>query len=232
MLKIIEKIMDRLILPIPNFQNYINNRYNRKGHTVIPINVLKKLYYENIGLRFISDEQLDTVYSINDYKFLDIKETDVVLDIGANIGAFSMIASKKAKHVYAIEPLFSDEIKDNISVNNIKNITVIESGLGSLGGGQWLSYGSKSKLVSLLPLLKIIELCGGHIDFLKCDCEGGEWIIKPDDLIGIRRIEAEIHCFNKEHEISEFESILEIAGFKYETEILSESTMIIHACKL
>ncbi|HMV50520.1 MAG TPA: hypothetical protein PKD31_22460, partial [Blastocatellia bacterium] len=33
----------------------------------------------------------------------------------------------------------------------------------------------------------------GGCDFLKCDCEGAEWQIDPDDLAGIRRIEMELH---------------------------------------
>jgi hypothetical protein len=33
----------------------------------------------------------------------------------------------------------------------------------------------------------------GGCDFLKCDCEGGEWQIRPGDLAGIRRIEMELH---------------------------------------
>jgi hypothetical protein len=28
---------------------------------------------------------------------------------------------------------------------------------------------------------------------LKCDCEGGEWLIQPEELAGIRRIEMELH---------------------------------------
>ncbi|HUW85261.1 MAG TPA: FkbM family methyltransferase, partial [Methanoregula sp.] len=38
----------------------------------------------------------------------------------------------------------------------------------------------------------IIEMAGG-CDFLKCDCEGAEWHIVPEDLTGIRRIEMELH---------------------------------------
>ncbi|HNB04239.1 MAG TPA: FkbM family methyltransferase, partial [Methanoregulaceae archaeon] len=33
----------------------------------------------------------------------------------------------------------------------------------------------------------------GGCDFLKCDCEGAEWKIRPVDLEGIRRIEMELH---------------------------------------
>jgi hypothetical protein len=33
----------------------------------------------------------------------------------------------------------------------------------------------------------------GGCDFLKCDCEGGEWLMNPEDLAGIRRLEMELH---------------------------------------
>ena len=33
----------------------------------------------------------------------------------------------------------------------------------------------------------------GGCDFLKCDCEGAEWSIRPEDLDGVRRIEMELH---------------------------------------
>jgi hypothetical protein len=33
----------------------------------------------------------------------------------------------------------------------------------------------------------------GGCDFLKCDCEGAEWLIRPADLAGVRRIEMELH---------------------------------------
>ena len=41
-------------------------------------------------------------------------------------------------------------------------------------------------------LRQIIGMAGG-CDFLKCDCEGGEWLMRPEDLGGIRRIEMELH---------------------------------------
>jgi hypothetical protein len=34
---------------------------------------------------------------------------------------------------------------------------------------------------------------GGGCDFLKCDCEGAEWLINPCELQNVRRIEMEIH---------------------------------------
>ena len=50
-----------------------------------------------------------------------------------------------------------------------------------------------TKDVECKSLKEIITLCGGKIDFLKCDCEGGEWCIKSDEIKDIRRIEMECH---------------------------------------
>jgi hypothetical protein len=41
--------------------------------------------------------------------------------------------------------------------------------------------------------LRQILIIAGGCDFLKCDCEGAEWQIQPEDLAGVRRIEMELH---------------------------------------
>ena len=43
---------------------------------------------------------------------------------------------------------------------------------------------------------KLIDLCGGHVDFLKCDCEGAEQFIPPPELKKIPKIEIELHDLN------------------------------------
>lgn len=64
-----------------------------------------------------------------EYSDLQIATTDVVLDIGANIGCFSIMAAQKAKTVIAYEP---DEenyamLLENIKLNNAKNIIAINA---------------------------------------------------------------------------------------------------------
>jgi hypothetical protein len=41
--------------------------------------------------------------------------------------------------------------------------------------------------------LKDLKEVAGGCNFLKCDCEGAEWLINPDHLEGVRRIEMELH---------------------------------------
>lgn len=156
-------------------------------------------------------ECIDTAEEVEDYNMDDIKPSDFVLDIGACIGAFSLKACRKANMVFAVEPIMTETLKENITLNGVNNINVMDCGLGE--GEQVLEWNGYKKKIKCLSLSEIIKQCGVHIDFLKVDCEGGEWSIKPEELEGIRRIEAEIHCPQKE--LNKFGMILREAGFEY-----------------
>lgn len=133
-----------------------------------------------------------------EYDWSDLQPDDIVLDIGANIGGFAIGAALKVKHVYAVEPIFYKELEENIKLNNLKNVTIITSALGS-GSGETVNL-SFNKIKrdniptqSLMQIISMIDLKSHKVSFLKCDCEGGEWYIKPSELKNIRRIEMEIH---------------------------------------
>lgn len=210
-----------------NLQEFVNNRFKSESKFVI-----KKWEHvvEVEGIKFYLDDMFDNINSVNtDYNLDDLRSTDIVLDIGANIGAFSLKVAPKVKHVYAIEPTMTDRLLKNIELNKINNITVI---MGALGNGNvtdinWMNY--KCKLKSN-TLSEFINLCGGHVDFLKCDCEGAEWVIKPEELMKIRRIEAEIHMFKNMPHVNEFLPILDSSGFKYNiTDLNNDVAIIVHA---
>jgi FkbM family methyltransferase len=215
--KIIEKSLDKL-LKFRSFQDYINFRYNRKGYQAVNEKFLENLWYEYNGFKLAVNDQLESLEEvINDYNFSDIRETDIVLDIGANIGAFTMLASKKAKWVYSVEPLYTDILYKNLKINYVENVTVLELGLGEQGNIN-ITYRRIGKTVHCYSLSDIIAMCGDHVDFLKIDCEGGEWTIKPHELKNIRRIEAEVHNFdtkNNKHDIKNFIQMLKDVGFDY-----------------
>lgn len=143
------------------------------------------------GFWYNIDKNLPMIDQCNDYTGLKhITKDDIVIDIGANIGGFSLPASKVAKKVIAIEPILADKLKENIKVNNIKNITVIEKGLGN-GEVHEVSWMDQTIKVQTTTLSDIIREYGGTI--LKCDCEGGEWYIKPSELDQINHIDIEFH---------------------------------------
>ena len=166
--------------------------------------------------------------AINEYDYSDIRETDIVLDIGACVGGFTLEVHNRVKHVYAVEPLFTDELCANIKLNHAKNVAIFTCALGEPDTMQHIGFVDKTNSTPCKSLSELIELCGGHVDVLKLDCEGGEWHIKPHELEGIRRIEAEIHSFNNER-MEDFTDMLLSLDYDVKTLNRSKSTQLISA---
>ena len=130
------------------------------------------------------------VTDVREYWFGDIRPEDHVLDIGANVGAFSIRAARYSPHVVAVEPVTAEVLRENVRLNRAK-VTVIEGALGD-GNPAVIDWDDARVQVPTYTLGQLIGMAGG-CDFLKCDCEGAEWLIRPGDLSGIRRIEMELH---------------------------------------
>ncbi len=56
-----------------------------------------------------------------------INADTIVLDIGANTGYYSIIAAKKARHIYAFEPgsINRKKLEENTGLNKLVNITIL-----------------------------------------------------------------------------------------------------------
>lgn len=222
-----ERFLDNFCLRNPHFQDYVNHRFNEDEYILVNRKFTENTFCLYEGLFYEISDQLHLLDEIDDeYDFSDVRPTDAVLDIGANVGTVTMPLAKKAKCVCAVEPLYADVLHRNIVKNNINNVTIIDGGIGT--GLQSITYRSRSKNVELTPFADILKRCG-PIDFLKCDCEGCEWNIEPDDLRGIRRIEIEVHKFSGMASHRKFEEILKYAGFDFTTDIRTAQTVIIHA---
>lgn len=179
--------------------------------------------------KFLPSAQNVTIQqAIMSYNFDDIKQTDIVLDIGAHVGGFSIIASSKADKVYAVEPLYTKELIGNIELNDITNIETVCCGLGD--GVSQLEFNGKTSVAQCYGLKHIINtFCGGHVDFLKIDCEGWEWSITPADLDGIRRIEGEIHKTADNPNIFDFVDMLQNCGYVVNIGEPNATTVVFHA---
>ena len=130
------------------------------------------------------------ITSVTEYWFDDIRQEDRVLDIGANVGGFCIRAAKKSGHVTAVEPVTTHPLRENIRANNA-SVQVIEGALGN-GKPAEICWDDCRVVTRTYPLRDLIQMSGG-CDFLKCDCEGAEWLINPSELNDVRRIEMEIH---------------------------------------
>lgn len=73
-----------------------------------------------------------------------IKKDDVVIDIGANIGYYSLLMHN-AKKIYALEPSFKSFslLKKNILLNNYKNIIPYNIAIGDKNGYAYINVSEK-----------------------------------------------------------------------------------------
>lgn len=117
-----------------------------------------------------------------------------VLDIGANAGYYSLIASKKAKQVYAFEPspLMREQLEKNITLNGIRNISIEPYAVSNQNGSTtlYLSSNDNSGMTGMQPAENfsgateivntiridewILTKDSPTIDVIKIDVEGAE----------------------------------------------------------
>jgi len=124
-------------------------------------------------------------------RIFPVEEGDVVLDIGASLGPFTFsILHKKPKHVFALEPSYS-EFKTLVLNTLHGNVTPINKGIGAKVGefkfdNIFLNDGIKMYSTTFTQLIDDYNI--QTIDFLKTDCEGGEYdIFTPANLIWIKQ---------------------------------------------
>lgn len=194
-----------------SLQEFINRRFKDKDKVILEKEYIDYVVMKNGDLFHMSDDLNSAISVYQDYIFDDIRRDDIVIDIGANIGGFCIPASKMSDHVYAVEPITTEQLRKNVSLNK-RNVGIIDAALGD-GSLVEISWGyCNRKSVKTMTLSDIKTICGG-CNFLKIDCEGCEWSIKPDELKGIRRIEMEVHKIGKP--FAEMENMLKEAGFNY-----------------
>ncbi|MFA4824680.1 MAG: FkbM family methyltransferase [Methanoregula sp.] len=146
---------------------------------------------EDEPVTFLSrDAPFRQITEVNEYRFNDISPEDIVVDIGANVGAFCIRAARRSRTVTAIEPVTAALLNNNIRANSV-SVQVINGALGD-GKPAEVCWDERRVITPTYTLSMILELAGG-CDFLKCDCEGAEWLINPKELAGVRRIEMELH---------------------------------------
>jgi FkbM family methyltransferase len=134
--------------------------------------IFKKLNTEEFNLHKIYE------------KFFTVEEGDIVVDIGASIGPFTYsILKNKPKHCWVVEPLDNqfEVLKQNLmgnpvsfikaAITDVKNVKIEWD--GNIAYPRTLTF---NELITENGLSKI--------DFLKIDCEGGEY-----DIFSIENIE-------------------------------------------
>lgn len=182
------------------------------------------------------------IFVLNCYNPPDfaIKSDDVVIDIGANLGVFTIFAARKTKNkVFSFEP-FSENVKklkDNLEINAITNVIYNEIAVTDKIGYSYLTTNGTS---AGLYLTKKITTNNGNfakisttslsdifdkynlknVGFLKMDCEGSEGIIlhsTPERYLRkINKIVIEFHDNRSELNHNEIIDLLKNLGFHTE----------------
>ena len=116
---------------------------------------------------------------------------DVVVDVGAHIGAYALRAAASGARVLAIEPnpLTAGALRRNLELNKFGSVKVEELAVGAEHGTSILStsliastssslvnvFGNSPYRVSVVPLDRIVDpWARGQINWLKVDVEGYE----------------------------------------------------------
>jgi len=120
----------------------------------------------------------------DEYYPLRLKRSDIVLDVGANIGIFTCKVALEVNHVYSIEPEPNnfELLKKNVEINELKNVTLINYAVSDAeetlyfertgGSAKAQKKGIPIKAKTLDSILE--ELGNPKITVLKMDIEGYE----------------------------------------------------------
>lgn len=170
-------------------------------------------------------------YQLQKIDFTKFTKDSVALDIGGNIGIFSVILSALFPgKILCLEPILENcaFIATNLKKNNITNVQIISKALGPKNQKIRFYKTIESVSGSLLPFegASILDVEGmsvqslidayPNIDFVKLDCEGSEHEIIPqflDSLSGIKCFSAEIHDRDKYTNVAYLSRLLRSSGY-------------------
>lgn len=136
-----------------------------------------------------------------------VQEGDIVMDIGSNVGSFTYsILEKNPKHVYCIEPskdLFPTLVKNT----NRPNVTQLNKAISDVNDN-YKELTDDIKISNYtdnhyeaITFDKVIKDFGiEKVDFMKIDCEGGEYYVFTEDnydfiMNNVKNIAGEWHIW-------------------------------------
>lgn len=136
-------------------------------------------------------------------KCFPVEEGDIVVDFGASIGDFIWsIKTKNPKHCFVIEPLDSyfDILQENLLGYPV-SFTKAFLSQEETTKVDWDGLTSECRSLTFKQFIKENNL--KHIDFLKTDCEGGEYSIFTEENLDyiinhIKKISGEWHLSTPE----------------------------------
>lgn len=212
---------------------------------------ISQIHFRN-GLRFkVESGDLTSLYEVfsdrvYDRHFRDIAPDGTILDIGGNIGTFTVMAASglvPRGTVIAIEPNPNCllRIEENLNLNRLGNVRLIHGAVAATGERVALHAAShtgcstlfsdqraQDSAVMTVPAISprdVLSVADSY-ELVKVDCEGGEFALlyetMPEDWKRIKRLALEYHIgYDKKYPVNaeQLQRRIEDLGF----EILSAS---------
>jgi FkbM family methyltransferase len=134
----------------------------------------------------------NTWYHLSYTKRCTIPKNALVVDVGANVGVFSLFAGRVARLVYSLEPASSNFSRLVSNVSRAKNIIPLQLACAARDGRAALDLSNepiafslktnalqgKREMVDAVSLSTLFDRYNiSRCDFLKLDCEGSEFDI-------------------------------------------------------
>jgi FkbM family methyltransferase len=179
----------------------------------------------------------EVIHQINHPKAISSLVNPVIVDLGANVGIFSLYYSRWAKRVYAVEPMGSNltVLASNVRQFGKDKVQVIPLAVSDRNGDVDFFEGDtnstansivrdpyhsrvhKAKQISLNLLLHNIILREGKIDFVKMDIEGAETMalrsLSPEVAAKVWSFYIECHVCQRVNPV-EIEGIMTSLGYR------------------
>ena len=190
----------------------------------------------------VKETCLDKDYEVNGVPIADGWQ---VVDIGAGLGDFVLSAANERPNckIWAFEPFPEsfELLQENIALNQIKNVQVVQTAVSSQSGPMKMfltgaavqhiasneyspdSAGNAHEIEVQSQSINDLFSADGmtHCNFLKMDCEGGEFDIllnaKPETLAKIHHICLEYHDNATSFSHVDLEKFLKASGFNVRT---------------
>jgi len=228
----------------------INYPNNNNRHTVVNDNLFLFDGGENTSMYTITEVFYDKIY---DKDYVKVVKDDIVVDLGANIGVFSVYAQNHhPKFIYSIEPSLETFKLLTKNTSQFPNIKCINAAITDIDGESYISEIPKESAINFLrenienithdpskkvkftkvQTFNINTLIQDNnipkIDYLKVDIEGGELdlfksINKTYLANNIKKIAIEYHTNEIKNQII---SILEKCDFTIESSEIKNKNII------
>ncbi|NDB89161.1 MAG: FkbM family methyltransferase [Thaumarchaeota archaeon] len=244
----------KAIRAIKNWNDYVALYFNKINSEHV---ILEMRSGTKIKLRVNSTDLMafTHVWLLKEYERpgFEIKDNDIVIDVGGHIGLFALFAAQfcKSGKIYCFEPIKEnfDMLKANTELNHISNITYTNAAIskddGTVtiylnddeSGHSMYGTGTRSVQVKAISLQTVfdsnrIDSC----DFLKIDCEGEEYAIMdslpPGHYNKIKKMCIEYHFADtKPHLLDVLLKKLEAFSFDIKTRMILPDIGFLYAKK-